>query len=169
MIQRWTGTVQEFNGTTVFARLRDETDPSNPEEFAEIPLEKMYGHQRRIRRHIKPGAKFTWTIRIKYVKRGVKGRKEVATSEFCFPYVGRWKRWEIHKIHREATKLWVLLTPGAGVSPPEVKPASEDQTCNSISGVPTPAAARTWRFEQDCRRLGLPWYGFPGYRTRGVL
>jgi hypothetical protein len=125
-IQRWTGIVQEFNGTTVFARLHDETDPSNPDEFAEILLEKMYGHQRHLRRHVKPGAKFIWTIRIKHVKRGVKGRKEVATSEFYFPYAAKWKRWEIRKIHREADRLYgslfaqqqekfLDLSPGAGV------------------------------------------------------
>jgi len=105
MIQRWSGTVESFDGTTVWARLRDLTNPSYPDEFAEIRLEKMYGYQRHLRRHIKPGARFIWTIRIKHVKRGVKGRKEVATSEFYFPYVSKWQWWEIHRMRRIAKRF----------------------------------------------------------------
>lgn len=96
MIQRWTGTVVEFDGKTVCARLRDETDPSRPEEFAEILLEKMYGYQRRIRRYVRPGARFIWTIRVKRAGR----HKEKAASEFYFPYVGKWTRRDLKKIRR---------------------------------------------------------------------
>jgi len=97
MIQRWTGTVQEFDGTDIYALLEDETDPSNPREVAVIPLTKMYGHQRHLRRHVRPGAVFTWTIRVRSVKHGVKGRKEVATSEFRFSRK-RWTRKDIKRI-----------------------------------------------------------------------
>jgi hypothetical protein len=115
MIQRWTGTVQEFDGTNVCALLRDETTPLNPREVAIIPLTKMYGHQRHLRRRIRPGAVFTWTVRVHYVKRNVKGRKEVATSEFHFSQK-RWTCKDIKRIRRKAETTVGVVTPVERVS-----------------------------------------------------
>lgn len=57
--QKWNGVVTEIDGSTFWARLQDQTVPSNPEEIAQIPFASVAEEERS---YIAEGVYFTWTI-----------------------------------------------------------------------------------------------------------
>ena len=58
-LQVFRGAVQEVGSETFWADLFDETEPNNPQEFAELLLSEVSKQDRPL---LKPGAVFRWVI-----------------------------------------------------------------------------------------------------------